>query len=153
MTADDIIRVAEIIGEAAALPLRDAAYAIWRQKATFERLEGRVWPPRDCSTPEAAEKSRQESFAQIRHEHDFAQDGPTFDRLKRAHPHAQAAELKQAIVAAVKFDDDCFKYFSYGRKDYLENVPHAVARAAQDNPPYLETTYRDARNHVAFYMK
>jgi hypothetical protein len=32
-------------------------------------------------------------------------------------------------------------------------VPHAVARAAEDNPPYLETTYRDARNWVAYNMK
>jgi len=40
-----------LIAEAADLPLRDAAYAIWRQKITFERLEGRVWPRRDYSTP------------------------------------------------------------------------------------------------------
>ena len=57
-------------------------------------------------------------------------------------------------VPAVKFDDDCFRYFSYGRgEDYLENVPRAVARAAQENPPYLETTYRDAQNWVAYNMK
>jgi hypothetical protein len=147
-TADDLI------AEAAALPLRDAAYAIWREKRTFERLEGRVWPPRDFSTPEASEKSRQESLLQIKHEHDFAQDGPTFDRLKRAHPQASDAELKQAVVEAVKFDDDCFKYFSYGSgENYLDNTPHAVARAARENPPYLETTYRDAENWVAYNMK
>jgi hypothetical protein len=134
--------------------LRDAAYMIWRQKATFEHLERRVWPPRDYSTPEAAEKSRQQSFAQIKYERDFAQDGPRFDRLKRAHPHVADAELKAAIIAAVKFDDDCFRYFSYGDgEDYLENVPRVGARAAQDHPPYLETTDRDARNHVACYMK
>jgi epoxyqueuosine reductase QueG len=144
----------DLIAEAAQLPLRDAAYAIWRQKSTFERLEGRVWPSRDYSTPEAAEKSRQASFAQIKHERDFAQDGPSFDRLKRAHPHAADAELKAVIVAAVKFDADCFRYFSYGRgADYLENVPHAVAQAARHNAPYLETTYRDAENWVAYNMK
>jgi hypothetical protein len=32
-------------GEAAALPLLDAAYAIWREKVHFERLERRSWPP------------------------------------------------------------------------------------------------------------
>jgi hypothetical protein len=37
--------------------------------------------------------------------------------------------------------------------DYLENVPRAVARAARDHPPYLETTYRDAENWVAYNMK
>jgi hypothetical protein len=146
--------VEDLIAKAAHLPLRDAAHAIWRHKSTFELLEGRVWPPRDHSTPEATEKSRQASFAQIKYERDFAQDGPSFDRLKRAHPRATDAELKQAIIAAVQFDNDCFKYFSYGRgQDYLENVPRAVARAAQDHPPYLETTYRDAENWVAYNMK
>jgi hypothetical protein len=148
------ITASDLIAEAASLPLRDAAYAIWRQKSTFERLEGRVWPPRDCSTPEAAEKSSRESYAQIKYERDFAQDGPTFDRLKRAHPQVADVELKEVIIAAVKFDDDCFRYFSYGRGEhYLENVPRAVARAAQDHPPYLETTYRDAQNWVAYNMK
>jgi hypothetical protein len=54
----------------------------------------------------------------------------------------------------VKFDNDCFRYFSYSRGgDYLENVPRAVAKAARHNPPYLETTYRDAENWVAYNMK
>jgi hypothetical protein len=101
----------DLIADAAHLPLRDAAYAIWRQKSTFERLEGRVWPPRDYSTPEAADKSRQASFAQIKYEREFAQDGPSFDRLRCAHPHASDAELKAAIIAAVKFDDDCLDIF------------------------------------------
>ena len=144
----------DLIADAAHLPLRDAAYAIWRQKSTFERLVGRVWPPRDYSTPEAADKSRQASFAQIKYEREFAQDGPSFDRLRCAHPHASDAELKAAIIAAVKFDDDCFRYFSYSRGgDYLENVPRAVAQAARHNPPYLEITYRDAENWVAYNMK
>jgi len=147
-----VMTVDELLAEAAALPLRDAAYAIWRHKITFERLEGRVWPRRDLGTPEARERAIRESTARINHEHDFAQDGPTFDRLKRAHPHAADPELKQAIVDAVKFDDDCFNYFSYGT-DFGETCLRAVARAAQDHPPYLETTYRDARNRVAYCMK
>ena len=151
---DTIMTVEELLAEAAALPLRDAAYAIWRQKLRFERLEGRVWPRRDLSTPEARERAMQESMARINHEHDFAQDGPTFDRLKRAHPHAADTELKQAIVEAVKFDDDCFKYFSFGRaEDFWDMSVHAVRRAAQEHEPYLETTYRDARNWVAYNMK
>ena len=147
------LTVDDLIAEAAGLPLLDAAYAIWRQKITFERLEGRTWPRKDMSTPEAREKSMRESTAQIKYEHDFAQDGPTFDRLKRAHPRVSDAEAKQAIMAAVKFNDDCFKYFSYGVNDYLENVPRAVARAARNHPGYLETTYRDAENWVAYNMK
>jgi hypothetical protein len=30
---------------------------------------------------------------------------------------------------------------------------HAVNRAARDPPPFLEKTYRDARNYVAYCMK
>src|SRR5260370_30431603 len=123
---------ADSSAEAEALPLRDAAYTIWREKSTFERLEGRIWPQRDFSTPEASKRSMQEIGAALKYEHDFAQDGPTFDRLKRAHPHAADTELKAAIVAAVKIDDDCFEYFLCGpSEDYLENMPRAVAVAAQ----------------------
>jgi hypothetical protein len=78
----------------------------------FEQLEHRHWPPRDHSTPEATEKAIQQSRAQIKYEHDFAQDGPTFDKLKRTHPHTGDAQLKAAIIAAVKFDDDCFSYLA-----------------------------------------
>jgi hypothetical protein len=146
--------VDQLLKEAAALPLRDAAYLPWRQKNTFERLEGRVWPRRDTSTPEATEKSNKESHTRVKYEHDFAQDGPTFERLRRAHPRANDEELKDAIIAAVKFDDDCFKYFAYGRaEDYWEMCVRAVEHAARKNPLYLKTTYRDARNHVAYCMK
>jgi hypothetical protein len=142
----------DLIGEAAKLPLRDAAYMLWRQKSAFERLEGRTWPRRDRSTPEARETSDRAFIAQMKYEHDFAQDGPTFERLKRAHPNVDDAELKSAIIAAVKFDDDCFRYFSRGG-DHSEKVERAVAQAARDNPPYLETTYRDAQNWVGYNMK
>lgn len=49
--------VDDIIAEAGRLPLRDAAYMIWRQKPTFERLEGRRREPRDMSTAEARDRS------------------------------------------------------------------------------------------------
>lgn len=145
--------VDDIIGEAARLPVRDAAYLIWREKTTFERLEGRRWRPRDMRTPAVAARSMRRISAQLQRERDTAQDGPTFDRLKRAHPRADNAELKQAIVAAVKFDDDCFRYFSGDGGDYWDNVVRAVARAAKDHPFYLATTYRDARNWLAYNMK
>ena len=58
----------------------------------------------------------------------------------------------------MKFDDDCFHHFTkdgakYWEGDYWDNVVRAVARAAQNHPGYLETTYRDARNWVAYNMK
>jgi hypothetical protein len=144
----------DLIAEAAALPLMDAAYAVWRQRMRYEQLEPWRWVRRDYSTPEAAKKSTSEAQAQTRYEHDFAQDASTFERLKQAHPDAEDADLKQAIVAAVKFDDDCFRYFSYGRaEDYWEMCIRAVARAAQDHPFYQEATYRDARNWIAYNMK
>jgi hypothetical protein len=145
--------VYDIIGEAACLPLRDAAYLIWREKTTFERLEGRRWRPRDERTPAVAARSMRRISAQLKHERDTAQDGPTFDRLKRAHPRADDAELKQAIVAAVKFDNDCLRYLSGDRGDDWDNVVRAVARAGKDHPGYLATTYRDARNWVAHRLK
>jgi hypothetical protein len=148
--------VRDLIARAAALPLRDAAYFIWRENSTFEQLEPRTWPRADPSAPpEVWEKSLREFAALRKREHDTAQDGPAFARLKCAHPQADDAQARLAIIAAVKFNDDCFKYFSYGKgEDYLENVEPAVARAARDNPPpYLETTYRDARNWVAYNMK
>jgi hypothetical protein len=58
---------------------------------------------------QAAEKSMREILAQLKHERDFAQNGPSFARLRRAHPRGTDSELKEAIVAAVKFDDDCFE--------------------------------------------
>lgn len=146
--------VDEIIAEAVRLPLRDAAYVIRRQKSIFDKVEGPHREPSDLSTPESREKAMREISALIRYERDHAQDGPTFERLKRAHPQADDAEAKQAIVAAVKFDRDCFRYFSYGRADdYWETVIRAVARAAVDGPTYLEITYCDARNWVAYHMK
>ncbi len=145
--------VDDIISEAARLPLWDAAYLIWREKTTFERLEGRRWRPPDVRTPAVAARSMRRVSAQLKRERDNAQDGPTCDRLKRAHPRADLAELKQAIVAAVKFDDDCFRYFSSNGGDCWDDVVRAVALAGKDHPHYLATTYRDARNWVAHNMK
>jgi hypothetical protein len=94
----------ELLAEAAALAGRGLYYL------AREGNIRSVWPHRDQSTPEACRKSMRESMAQIKYKHDFAQNGPTFDRLKRAHPRTAGSELKEAIVAAVKFDDDCFNH-------------------------------------------
>jgi hypothetical protein len=147
--------IRDLIARAAALPLRDAAYFIWRENLTFERLEPRTWPRASTATPEVSEASMRDFAALRKLLRDTAQDGPAFARLKSAHPLADDAEARRAIIAAVKFDDDCFRYFSYGNgANYLDNVEPAVARAARENPPpYLETTYRDARNWVAYNMK
>jgi hypothetical protein len=97
--------------------------------------------------------SPQEQAAAMRHDRDFAQDGPAFGHLKAAHPRITDAEIKQAIVSAVKFEDACSKYFVDDSTDYWQRCVNAVAQAEKENPGYLESTYRQARNDVAYYYK
>jgi hypothetical protein len=141
--------IEKIIAEAATLPLKDAAFALWRQRPRLDTLEGR---PTSEEVRVNRAMSPEQLSAKLRYDRDHAQDGPTFDRLKPAHPQADDADIKQAIIAAVKFDDDCFKNFSYDG-DYWDNVVRAVASAAKRSPFYLESTYRAARDHVAYHMK
>jgi hypothetical protein len=92
--------------------------------------------------------------ARMRHDRDHAQDGPAFTHLKRAHPKADETEIKFAIIAAVKFDDACSKYFSRDYTvDFWQRCVNAVARAEMENPGYLEATYQYARNQVAYDWK
>ena len=51
----------------------------------------------------------------------------------------------------MKFYDDCEKYKWDG--DFWSCVERAVAQAQRDHPGYLDTTYRDARHHLAYVMK
>jgi hypothetical protein len=142
--------VEEIIAEASRLPLKDAAYALWRRRYRLNTLEGR---PTDEDAQAYRAMSPQEQAAAMRHDRDFAQDGPAFGHLKAAHPRITDAEIKQAIVSAVKFEDACFKYFVDDSTDYWERCVNAVAQAEKENPGYLESTYQQARNDVAFYYK
>ncbi len=89
----------------------------------------------------------------MRHDHDHAEDGRTFGRLKRAHPRASDAEIKAAIIAAVKFDDDCFRYYEEARGDFGERIDRAVELAASKNPGYLQRTYLRAKYYIGYYMK
>ena len=65
---------------------------------------------------------------------------------------ASDADLRQAIIEAVKFYDDYEKHFKWDG-DFWDCVARAVALAQRDHPQYLDTTYRDARNHLAYLMK
>ncbi|WP_244563225.1 hypothetical protein [Bradyrhizobium lablabi] len=151
MTVQDTsAEIAAIIAEAALLPLQDAAYAVWRRRYRLDTLERRptadqVRAFRAMSPPEQA--------AKMRHDRDYAQDGPAFTHLKAAQPRASDAEIKQAIIAAVRFEDACFKYFVQDSTDYWDRCVRAVARAAKQSPFYLESAYQQARNDVAYYMK
>lgn len=143
--------IEKIIAEAARLPLKDAAYALWRQSPRLDTLEGQPMTAEDYAV--AAALPIAEILARMNHEHDHAEDGRTFGRLKRAHPRADDTDVKAAIIAAVKFDDDCFGYFESERGDFGERVERAVACAAQDNPGYLDRTYQRAKGYVGYYMK
>ena len=87
-----------------------------------------------------------------KYEREHAYEGPMYGYLKRAHPRAGEADLKQAIIEAVKFYDDCSHYFKWDG-DFWACVVRAVAQAQNKHPYYLDTTYRDARNHLAYLMK
>jgi len=89
----------------------------------------------------------------MRHDRDYAQDRPAFTHMKSAHPRASNDEIKRAIIAAVRFEDACFKYFVQDGTDYWERCVRAVALAAKQSPGSLESTYQLARNDVAYYMK
>ena len=151
MTVQDAsAEIEAIIAEAALLPLLDAAYAVWRRRYRLDTLEGR---PTAEQVRAFRAMSPSEQAANMRHDRDYAQDGPAFTHLKSAHPRASDDEIKRAIIAAVRFEDACFKYFVQDGTDYWERCVRAVALAAKQSPGYLESTYQLTRNDVAYYMK
>jgi hypothetical protein len=90
-----------------------------------------------------------EQAANMRHNRDYAQDGPIFPDVKAAHPRAGDADIKQAISAAVRFERACFKYFIRDSTDYWERCVNAVARAEQENPLSGEhVSPRGQRRHL-----
>ena len=56
-------------------------------------------------------------------------------------------------MTAVKFEDACFGYFEQCTAEYWQRCVHAVARARKDYPGFLESTYQQAANDVAYYYK
>jgi hypothetical protein len=142
--------VARIIADAAPLPLLDAAHALWRWRYRLDTLEGRP-------TAEEVRINRTLTPAQFavkyRWDRDHAHEGPMFNYLKRAHPRLDDAAIRQAIITAVKFEDACFRYFEQTTAEYWQRCVHAVARARKDYPGFLENTYQQAANDVAYYYK
>ena len=138
-----------IVGSAAKQPLLDAAFELWRWRYRLGSIEGRP-------TAEEVRVNRiltpEQIDAKYRRDRDHAHEGPMFGYLKRAHPHADDAAIRQAIIIAVKFEDATFRHFNWNG-DFWNCVVRAVAQAARQYPGFLETTYRDARNNVAYYYK
>src|SRR4030081_2380021 len=90
----------KIIAEARELPLKDAAFLLWRECSKLDLLAWRAMPPelRDMFRSRPAG----DISAWLRYEHDHAEDGLTFDRLKLTHPGMEETEVRHAIIAAVK---------------------------------------------------
>ena len=139
------------IAEASELPLKDAAYLLWRECSKLDLLAWRALPPgvRDLFRARPAGQNSTE----VKFEHDHPEDGLTFDRLQLTHPGIDDAEVRQAIIAAVKFDDSCFGYFEKIKGEFGARFKRAVELAAREHPGYLELTYQRARYYISYYMK
>src|ERR1700743_3309695 len=122
MSQEAIDKVSAIIAEAAKLPLRDAAFALWRQQSRLDTLEGR---PTEGEGRINRAMKRGQWWAKSRDRRDHADNGPMFVHLTRAYPHAIEADIRRAILSAVKFDDECFRHFRLDR-DFWDCVVRAV---------------------------
>lgn len=142
-------QVAAFIASAAKQPLLDAAFELWRWRYRLNAIEGRP-------TAEEVRVNRtltpEQLGAKYRYERDHAHEGPMFVYLKRAHPNATDDAIRQAIITSVKFESAAEANFKWDG-DFWECVVRAVAQAAAKYPGFLETSYRDARNNLAYYMK
>jgi hypothetical protein len=145
------------IERASQLPLNDAAYYLWRSRQEIDRDEKIPPPPAydllmpivDGSFRRAVDVSRLVEF-----DYDNAHRGPTFDRLKRAHPGTDDHELQRAIKLAVKFYRDCMRHFSYSAdNDISDDVNKAMDLARKENPDFLDSTYDQARSLLRFMMR
>jgi hypothetical protein len=142
-----------VLTQAATLPLKDAAFEIWRHKLDFDREELPPPPLVDLSDPEVAARHMREFSARYLFERANAHDGVTFARVKRVQPKANDADIKVAIKAAVKLDDDCVKYFDRNYQDFFKAIDTALAQAKRDNPGYLDRTYQSTGNFLLYCFK
>lgn len=144
----------ELLDEAASMPLKDAAFLLWRWKHRFDSHELPSPPPIDTKDPKLLEQLKGADFSAIyRFERANAHDGITFDRMKRVHPKATDADIKAAIKAAVKLDDDCSRYFDRDYADFIKAIDNALAKATRENPGFLPTTYRAAGSYLLYLWK
>jgi hypothetical protein len=137
----------QLLDHVGQLPLPDAAYYLWINKLRLDRFDPPSSPPTakvDMNGTEAFRKAVVQAYRCVMHEHATAADGPTFDRMRRAHPNATVQKLKSAIRAAVKFDEDCVRYYSHNSPNFLDNATNAIELAKSKNPGFQEKTYQFA---------
>ena len=149
ITQEAIDEIADIIAKVAPLPLKDAAWALDKGMHRLDTLEGRP-------TAEQVRRFRamtpEQQSQHMRDERTHADDGPMFGYLKRSHPDADDADIKRAIMEAVRFQDDCSKFLQWGG-NYWDCIVKAVAQSASKHPGFLDTTYRAAENYLAYLWK
>ncbi|MBR0990386.1 hypothetical protein JQ580_06605 [Bradyrhizobium japonicum] len=142
-------QIAAFVASASKQPLLDAAFELWRCRFRLDSIEGR--PTADEVRINRA-LNPQQLAVKYRYDRDHAHEGPMFGYVKRAHPDADDEAIRRAIITAVKFEAATEAHFKWDG-DFWECVVRAVAQAAAEYPDFLETTYRDARNNLAYYMK
>jgi hypothetical protein len=133
------------IEHASKLPLIDAAYYLWIKR--FEVIdESRIKPDPSLNLkdPAVLQQVFQKAIAHVQDE------DPTLRRLRAAHPDSDDSSLKQAVSAAVKFEQDYLKKFSYDNPDPYQL---AIDFAKQENPDFQEGTYELAMGTLMFEMR
>jgi hypothetical protein len=142
----------KILAEAAALPLRDAAWKLWSTRDFFIR-EAEHEAPSYPADSERAEAYGATFAASLKRDREAAPDSDLVARLRLTHPDAGERTLTDAVRAAVAFDDACFKGYAFDVADDWERACRAVASAAVSYPGYLETTLQAVRMRVATAMR
>lgn len=127
----------DLIDDASKLPINDAAYYLWRSRFILSRRENPQPKKSDeLDTAEGMGRAIRRAIAKVHFDRDNAEYGPTFDRLKRAHPNERDDDLRHAVGLAVKLDTESYKNFLQCR-----DVAKAVEQARLDNPGFLQSTY------------
>jgi hypothetical protein len=88
-------QIAAIIASAAKQPLLDAAFELWCRRYRFNTLDGR---PTDEEVRVYRTLTPQQMAEKYRYDRDHAHEGPMFGYVKRAHPRADDAAIRQAII-------------------------------------------------------
>lgn len=95
-------------------------------------------------------------MARIQFEADNPERGPTFSRLKAAHPNVADEELRRAIRSAVRLERESTRLFSYSNtRTFGEDVRAAIELAQKENPDFRfsDATYRRLELRMMFEFR
>jgi hypothetical protein len=151
---------AATISRLSKVSLNDAAFDLWgnrhffdpqdppalfkKQRQAINRFLTRIFGERFA---------RRRSYAAVKRDIETAPDGRTFKRMKIIFPRVANSDLKTAIRAAVKLDNDCAKHFSYSDDGLWQDVQRALTVARTRNPGFSEETYERAKSRLAFLIR